>query len=90
MIIFICDDDFVMREYLQFLVREVVDVKIINLQIELFQNGEELLERCQSVIPDMVFVDYYMDQSGGVLIGTDVIRQLKKINKDYLLEGLDE
>lgn len=66
--------------------------------------GEEAIELCSKKSFDMIIMDHYMEGAGGVLVGTDVIRQMRRsgvasfiigcsgneMEKDFLAAGADK
>jgi CheY-like chemotaxis protein/nitrogen-specific signal transduction histidine kinase len=49
--------------------------------------GEEALHMCGNEKFDVIIVDQYMDEAGGVMVGTDVIYTLRRIGVDSIIIG---
>jgi two-component system, sensor histidine kinase len=49
--------------------------------------GEEALEMCGNEIFDVIIVDQYMEEAGGVMVGTDVVYALRRMRIDSIIIG---
>lgn len=49
--------------------------------------GEEALEMCESKRFDVIIVDQYMEEAGGVMVGTDVVFALRRMKIDSIVVG---
>jgi DNA-binding NtrC family response regulator len=69
--IFLVDDDAMcLNLYQQFL------KQLGYTNVRLFDNGNDCLESLDTVNPDIIFLDYNMDELNGI----DVLKQIKKFN----------
>lgn len=50
-------------------------------------NGEEALEICAEQTFDVIVVDQYMEEAGGVMHGTQVVRELRRMKVDAIIIG---
>jgi CheY-like chemotaxis protein len=48
-------------------------------------NGEQALSLCEQKTFDVIVMDQYMEESGGVMLGTDVIAALRQLNRSAAL-----
>jgi CheY-like chemotaxis protein len=49
--------------------------------------GEQALETCKDTQFDVVIVDQYMEEAGGVMVGTDVVYALRRMKVDAIIIG---
>jgi CheY-like chemotaxis protein len=49
--------------------------------------GEEALARCENERFDVIVVDQYMEGAGGVMLGTDVVREMRRMKIDSVIIG---
>lgn len=49
--------------------------------------GEEALEICGSERFDVIVVDQYMEEAGGILVGTDVVFAMRRMRIDSIVIG---
>jgi two-component system, sensor histidine kinase len=49
--------------------------------------GEQALEICKERQFDVVIVDHYMEEAGGVMVGTDVVYALRRMKMDAIIIG---
>lgn len=49
--------------------------------------GEEALQMCGNEKFDVIIVDQYMEEAGGVMVGTDVIYTLRRMGVDSIIIG---
>jgi len=49
--------------------------------------GEEALELCQTQNFDVMIVDQYMEEAGGVMVGTDVVIAMRRMKIDSIIIG---
>ncbi len=80
-LIYYCDDSEIMRSYFEMIVANWNHANPTRpLELEVFEKGEDLLKAYQNKPSDMVFSDYYMDDTGGKLNGLDVLRETDSTN----------
>lgn len=49
--------------------------------------GEEALEICETEQFDVIIVDHYMEEAGGVMVGTDVVYAMRRMKIDAIIIG---
>ena len=58
-----------------------------NAQIYMAETGEEALDMCRTQYFDIIICDQYMEEAGGVLVGTDVIIAMRRDKIDSFIVG---
>ena len=58
-----------------------------NCSITEAATGEQALEICEKQTFDVIIMDNFMEQSGGILVGTDAIRQLRRSKVSSMIIG---
>lgn len=81
-VVYYCDDAALMRFYFKNICNEYNERADIKIEFEIFERGEDLLERAREKPPTLVLTDLYMKDTGGQLLGYDVIREVKAIFMD--------
>lgn len=67
--------------------RRILKAIAVKAKISEVSTGEEALELCKRDSFDVIIMDQYMEGAGGVLLGTDTIIALKRMNVASLLIG---
>jgi len=82
LIIKLCDDSEIMREYLKSTLDKIFKENFQNIKykIESYEKGEDLIESLNERTPHLLFTDYHMEKSGGIIQGDDVIKNAKAID----------
>jgi CheY-like chemotaxis protein len=50
-------------------------------------NGEQAIDICRQKLFDIIVMDQYMEESGGVMIGTEVITALREMKVTSIIIG---
>lgn len=58
-----------------------------NAQIFMAETGEEALDMCRTQYFDIIICDQYMEEAGGVLVGTDVIIAMRRDKINSFIVG---
>jgi CheY-like chemotaxis protein len=58
-----------------------------NAEIVMAVNGEEALDIVRECRFDIIICDQYMEEAGGVMVGTDVIIAMRRENVEALIIG---
>ncbi|KAL7578220.1 hypothetical protein ACA910_012643 [Epithemia clementina (nom. ined.)] len=58
-----------------------------NCNIEEATTGEEALKTCGHRTFDVIIVDQYMEEAGGVMVGTDVVYAMRRMRIDSIIIG---
>jgi len=58
-----------------------------NATITEASTGEQALEICKSQKFDIIVVDQYMEEAGGVMVGTDVVFAMRRMRMDSIIIG---
>ncbi len=74
----ICDDERVVRNTLEEMIKEYGELRRIDIMIDKFQNGHELLHAMISKEYELVFMDYILGDMNGI----EVTRIIKKQNNN--------
>jgi CheY-like chemotaxis protein len=57
-----------------------------NATITLAETAEEALDLCESIEFDVIICDQYMEEAGGVMVGTDAIIAMRRMNvRSYII-----
>jgi signal transduction histidine kinase len=82
--ILIIDDIKMNRSMLQ---RRIQKAIAYNASIVMAETGEEALEICKEQSFDIIICDQYMEETGGVLVGTDVIIAMRRNKVNSFIIG---
>lgn len=66
----ICDDDYSDRERIKQYIKEYARQKAMEYIVKTFESGEAFLE--SAYVPNVLFLDIYMDQKDGIQIGKEI------------------
>jgi CheY-like chemotaxis protein len=58
-----------------------------NCRISEASTGESALEICRHEKFDIIIVDHYMEEAGGVMVGTDVVYAMRRMKIDSIIIG---
>ena len=58
-----------------------------NCTIAEASNGEEALDICDGRRFDIIIMDQYMEEAGGVMLGTEVVQEMRRRNIDAIIIG---
>lgn len=83
--VYFCDDEPFAREYFKNIVDDLIKNYQYPIKLYSFENGEKLLEKTKEAIPDLVFTDLRMKETGGKLTGYELMGTLKSISPDILV-----
>jgi signal transduction histidine kinase/CheY-like chemotaxis protein len=82
--ILIVDD---IRMNRQMLGRRIKRHILPNAEITEASTGEEALQLCETETFDLVIMDQYMEEAGGVLLGSDTVIAMRRMRKDSIIIG---
>jgi CheY-like chemotaxis protein len=58
-----------------------------NAKITEAWTGEEALKLCETETFDLIIMDQYMQEAGGILLGTDTVVAMRRIKIDSIIIG---
>lgn len=97
--VFMVEDDTVIEHAISFLIVDDIKMNRMMLKrriqkaiapnaiIKEAETGEEALLMCGTEQFDVIVVDQYMEEAGGVLVGTDVVFAMRRMRIDSIIVG---
>lgn len=79
----ICEDLKIDSEHIYKLIEEYAKVNRLNVDIDVYFNGEDFLKNFKPDLYQIVFLDIYMDKSG--ITGMDVAKKIRKTDADVAI-----
>jgi signal transduction histidine kinase/ActR/RegA family two-component response regulator len=84
LLVLIVDDSGINRQMLS---RRIKRHILPNAEITEASTGEEALKLCEKETFDLVIMDQYMEEAGGVLLGSDTVNAMRRMKKDSIIIG---